>query len=60
MDEEGESRVREACGENVAVTQIGGNIEPRVEGKCGGKGDDESLRRRIYLVADSYDGQSPG
>lgn len=42
------------------MTQIGGNIEPRVEGKCGGKGDDESLRRRIYLVADSHEGQSTG
>lgn len=42
------------------MTQIGGNIEPRVEGKCGGKGDEESLPRRIYLVADSYEGQSTG
>ena len=29
---------RETCRENVAVTQIGGNTEPSVEGKCGGKG----------------------
>ena len=44
----------EACGENVAVTQIGGNPEPRVEGKCGGKEWwwAPSKENLFYLVAD--------
>ena len=33
------------------MTQTGGgNTEPRVEGKCGEKGGDESLRRRIRFI----------